>query len=180
MTTGLVLVDIQNDYFPGGSMTLAGMHPASEKAARLLKQFRENHWPTFHVQHIAVSRTAMFFLPGSDGAELHAAIQPLPGETVITKHFPNSFRETDLEQELRDARVKELVICGAMSHMCIDATVRAAVDLGFDCTVVQDACATRDLEFKGKTIPADLVHGAFMSALAAAYARVVSLDELTL
>ena len=63
-----------------------------------------------------------------------------------------------------------------MSHMCIDATTRAAVDFGFPCTVIHDACATRDLVFGGLTIPAAQVHGAFMAALAP-YARVLSLEE---
>ena len=63
MKTGLVLVDIQNDYFPGGSMALTGMQEASRNAASLLARFRENGWPTFHVQHMAASETATFFCP---------------------------------------------------------------------------------------------------------------------
>ncbi len=102
---------------------------------------------------------------------------PLPGETVIEKHFPNSFRDTGLKEKLDDAGIKELVICGAMSHMCIDATTRAAVDLGFSCTVIHDACASRDLTFGDLVIPAAFVHGAFMAALSPLYARVVSLEE---
>ena len=106
-----------------------------------------------------------------------ALIAPLPGETVIEKHFPNSFRDTGLQEKLAAAQVQELVICGAMSHMCIDATTRAAVDLGFTCTVIHDACASRDLTFGDLVIPAAHVHGAFMAALAPLYARVVSLEE---
>ena len=70
-----------------------------------------------------------------------------------------------------------MVICGAMSHMCIDATTRAAFDFGFNCAVIQDACATRNLEFGGQTIAADQVHGSFMAALGSVYARVLGLDE---
>ena len=73
--------------------------------------------------------------------------------------------------------MRRVVICGAMSHMCIDASTRAAADLGFECVVIHDACTTRDLEFAGKTIYATEVHGAFMAALAAAYARVTALSE---
>lgn len=177
MKTGLILVDIQNDYFPDGRMALSGMRAACEKAALLLALFRENRWPTFHVQHVSASETASFFLPGTPGAELYDSIRPLPGETVIVKHYPNSFRETTLLEALRESSVERVVICGAMSHMCIDATVRAAADYGFECLLVQDACATRDLEFAGKGIPAREVHGAFMAALGAAYARVLTLDE---
>lgn len=177
MKAGLVLVDIQNDYFPGGSMELVGMEPAGKKARDLLVLFREEQWPTFHIQHISTYKGATFFLPNTSGAEIHASLKPRPQDEVIQKHYPNSFRETNLIEKLTDAGVKNIVICGAMSHMCIDATTRAAFDLGFNCTVIHDGCATRNLEFGGKTIPAEAVHAAFMAALGAAYARVLSSDE---
>ncbi|UCE52599.1 MAG: cysteine hydrolase [Desulfobacterales bacterium] len=177
MKTGLILVDIQNDYFPGGRMELAGINEASVKAKDLLSFFRENRWPTFHIQHISIGKGATFFLPDTSGIEIHESVKPLPEDFVIQKHYPNSFRETDLYDHLSAAGVKRVVICGAMSHMCIDATTRAAADLGFSCVVVHDGCATRDLEFTGKTIAAEDVHGSFMSALGAAYARVFNLKD---
>jgi nicotinamidase-related amidase len=177
MKTGLILVDIQNDYFPGGRMELAGMQQAGTKAGALLTFFRQNNWPTFHIQHISVQKNASFFLPDTRGVQLHQCIQPLTGELVLQKHYPNSFRQTSLLQELERHDVKNVVICGAMSHMCIDATTRAAFDHSLECTVIQDACATRDLEFGGEKIAAAHVHGAFMAALGSAYARVVRLDE---
>jgi nicotinamidase-related amidase len=177
MNTGLILVDIQNDYFAGGRMELAGMQDAGSQAGELLSIFRERGWPTFHIQHIAAQKGATFFLPETEGAELHESIEPQSGELVIQKHYPNSFRETSLMQELEQQDVKKLVICGAMSHMCIDATTRAAFDHCFDCTVVQDACATRALEFSGNKIEAADVHGSFMAALGSAYARVLRLEE---
>ena len=180
MKTVLILVDIQNDYFTGGRMELVEMQQAAKKAGELLSDFRRRSWPTFHIQHIAAQKGATFFLPETEGVALHESIQPQGDELVIQKHFPNSFRETSLLQELESHDVKKLVICGAMSHMCIDATTRAAADHCFDCTVVQDACATRDLEFGGKTIAATDVHGSFMAALGSAYARVVNLAELTI
>jgi nicotinamidase-related amidase len=177
MKTGLILVDIQNDYFTGGRMELVGMQEAGLKAGELLSIFRQKNWPTFHIQHISVQKGATFFLPDTEGVTLHDGIEPQAGELVIQKHYPNSFRETSLLQELERHDVKKLVICGAMSHMCIDATTRAAFDHCFDCTVVQDACATRNLVFGGKTIAAKDVHGSFMAALGSAYAQVISLDE---
>ncbi|MGA8181734.1 MAG: cysteine hydrolase family protein, partial [Desulfobacterales bacterium] len=173
----LILVDIQNDYFSGGRMELAGMQEAGLRARELLSHFRENTWPTFHIQHISVRKGASFFIPDTEGIKFHECIKPLAGELVIQKNYPNSFRETSLLQELERHAVKSLVICGAMSHMCIDATTRAAFDHRFECTVIQDACATRDLEFGGKKIAADDVHGSFMAALGSAYAKVLSLDE---
>ena len=177
MKTGLILVDIQNDYFPGGNMELVEMQQAGLKAGELLSNFRQRSWPTFHIQHIAAQKGATFFLPETEGSALHDSIEPQGDELVIQKHYPNSFRETSLLKELERHDVKKLVICGAMSHMCIDATTRAAFDHCFDCTVVQDACATRDLEFGGNTIDAANVHGSFMAALGSAYAQVISLEE---
>ena len=177
MKIALLLVDIQNDYFPGGRMELAGINEAAAQARALLDAFRARRSPTYHIQHVSTRPGAPFFLPGTPGVEIQARLASLPGETVIEKHFPNSFRDTGLQEHLSAAQVQELVICGAMSHMCIDATTRAAVDLGFSCTVIHDACASRDLTFGDLVIPAAHVHGAFMAALAPLYARVVSREE---
>jgi len=177
MKTGLILVDIQNDYFEGGRMELVGMEAASTQANKLLAFFRDNRWPTFHIQHVAVSEKAPFFRPDTKGVEIHDSVKPQSDDLVVQKQFPNSFRETPLLNELKNAGVDGVVICGAMSHMCIDATTRAAADLGFECTVVHDACATRNLDFAKKKILADDVHASFMAALGAAYGKVLSCKE---
>ena len=174
---GLILVDIQNDYFAGGRMELVGMDMASEKASQLLAFFRENQMPTFHIQHISTREGATFFLPGTQGVEIHASVKPHPGDRVIQKNFPNSFRETLLLDELKNAGVDKVVICGAMSHMCIDATTRAAADQGFNCTLIHDGCATRNLDFGKQKVLAEDVHASFMAALSAAYAQVISCKE---
>ena len=176
MTRGLILVDIQNDYFPGGAMELVGMPRATERAAVALAAFRDEGLAVFHIQHLAAQPGATFFLPGTPGAETHPAVAPREGEAVVQKHFPNSFRGTSLLDRLRERDVTDLTLCGAMSHMCIDATTRAAFDLGLRCTVLADACATRDLAFGGVTVPAAQVHAAFMAALASVYAKVSGAD----
>ena len=177
MKTALILVDIQNDYFAGARMELVGISEAGQKAAELLAVFRDSNWPTFHIQHISARKGATFFLPDTEGAAIHDCIKPHSDEQVIQKFYPNSFRETDLLDELNKSQVEQVVICGAMSHMCIDATTRAAFDFGFKCVVIEDACATRNLEFGGQTFAARQVHGSFMAALGAAYAEVLSLEE---
>jgi nicotinamidase-related amidase len=177
MKTGLILVDIQNDYFPDGPMELVGIREAVIKAQELLSFFRDNRRPTFHIQHISNQENATFFRPDTPGVEIYDSIKPLTGDRIIKKNYPNSFRETGLLEELNKNRITQLIICGAMSHMCIDATTRAAFDFGFHCMVIQDACATKDLEFGDKTIAAEQVHGSFMAALGSAYARVLSLEE---
>lgn len=176
MKTALLLIDIQNDYFPGGNMELVGMEESSRKAKELLDLFRKNDLPSFHIQHVSLGKGAGFFLPDTKGAEIHESVKPLPSDLVIQKHFPNSFRDTELMEKLKSAQISALVICGAMSHMCIDATTRAAADHGFKCTVIHDACATRDLPFEETVVPAKQVHASFMSALGFAYARVVPLQ----
>ncbi|MFT4563747.1 MAG: nicotinamidase-related amidase [Gammaproteobacteria bacterium] len=174
MSDALILVDIQNDYFAGGTMELTGMAMACDLARMVLGSFRKHRAPLFHIQHLAVKPDALFFVPNTHGVEHHEATKPNASEVVIQKNFPNAFRGTDLEEQLRAKGIEHLVIVGAMSHMCIDATTRAAFDLGFRCTVVHDACATRDLVFNKQTIPAQQVHASFMAALSAPYASVVS------
>ncbi|HTO48986.1 MAG TPA: cysteine hydrolase family protein [Burkholderiales bacterium] len=176
MTTALLLVDVQNDYFAGGAMPLDGMDRAAARAARLLAAFRARGLPIVHVRHLSVRPGATFFVPGTPGADIHASVAPRAGEPVVEKNFPNAFRATDLEPRLRAAGADHLVIAGAMSHMCIDATARAAFDHGFTCTVAEDACATRALEFAGRTLPARDVHAAFMAALAVPYAKIAQAD----
>jgi nicotinamidase-related amidase len=178
MSRALVIVDIQNDYFPGGRRELVAPQQAAAKAAQLLAGFRGRGEPVFHVQHVWEGDDAEFFAPGTAGVEINRAVRPAQGEPVVQKAFPNSFRDTDLEQRLRAAGVSQLVVAGMMTSMCIDATVRAAADLGFECTVVHDACATLDLEFGGRAIPAASVHGAFLAALGDGYAAVTSADDV--
>jgi nicotinamidase-related amidase len=173
----LLLIDIQNDYFPGGKWPLDGIESAAERAARVLAAARDRGELVIHVRHEFPSPDAPFFAPGSQGSEIHPAVEVGEGEPVVLKHHVNAFRETELKELLDRHGIEELVICGAMSHMCVDAGVRAASDLGYRSVVVHDACATRDQEFEGKVVPAAEVHAAFMAALGFAYARLVSADE---
>ena len=178
MKTALVLVDIQNDYFPGGKMELEGSITASLQARQLLGYFREMHLPLVHVQHTSTRPGAAFFLPNTDGVNIHEHVRPLEQEVIIPKHYPNSFRDTGLLAYLREQQIRHLVICGMMTHMCIDATARASFDYGFECLVAEDACATRTLIYKGLSIPAEHVQGSFLAALNAEYARVMSSEEI--
>src|ERR1043166_7097612 len=173
----LVLIDIQNDYFPGGKWTLSGIESAADNAAKVLAAARAAGDLVIHVRHEFPSADAPFFTPGSKGAQIHPKVRTAEGETVVLKYHVNSFRETDLKAVLDRAGVEEVVICGAMSHMCVDAGTRAASDLGYRCVVVHDACATRDQEFNGTVIPAGQVHAAFMAALRFGYATLVSTEE---
>lgn len=177
MQTALILIDIQNDYFPGGKGELEKPLAAAAQARRLLDFFREQKWPTVHIQHVSTRPGATTFLPESEGVKIHASIAPLAGETVIVKHFPNSFRETSLLEHLKALKTERLVICGMMTHMCVDATVRAAADLGFTVLLAADACATRALAYENMNVPTEHVQAAFLAALKS-YAVVSSTQEV--
>jgi nicotinamidase-related amidase len=178
MPTALLLIDIQNDYFPGGAMELEASREAGERAATLLAAFRGKGLPVIHVQHVSTRPGATFFLPDTAGVQIHDCVAPLAGETVVRKHFPNSFRDTALLDELRSRGITRLVIAGMMTHMCVDTTVRAAFDLGFECRLAHDACATRALSFAGSTVAAADVQKAFIASLNGLFARVQSAAEL--
>jgi nicotinamidase-related amidase len=178
VTRALLLIDIQRDYFPGGAFPLVAPEAAAANAARVLAGFRAAGEPVVHLQHIWDAPDALFMRPGTDGVEIHPAVAPADGEPVLRKSEPNGFLQTGLEDQLRGRRIDELVVAGMMSSMCVDATVRAAVDLGFTTTVVHDACAAPDLEFGGEAIPGRTVHAAFMAALGDGYAALVAADEL--
>lgn len=177
MSRALLLIDIQNDYFPGGAMELVGSPAAAERARVLLDAFRAARLPVIHVQHVSVRPGATFFLPDTPGVEIHERVAPAAGETVIRKHYPNGFRETGLLEHLRREQISELVIGGMMTHMCVDSTTRAAADLGFKCTLAGDACATRALTLEGTTVPAESVHKAFLAALNGLFAKVTSAES---
>jgi nicotinamidase-related amidase len=178
MKTALLLIDIQMDYFPGGAMELSGSEAAAAKAGRALEYCRTQDMPVFHIQHVSRRPGATFFLPDTPGVAIHPYVAPREGERVIEKHYPNSFRETPLEAELRALKIERLVIAGMMTHMCVDATTRQAFDLGFSCILLPDACATRDLDFGHVTVPAAHVHGAFMAALGSVYAELTGVKDL--
>jgi nicotinamidase-related amidase len=179
MKTALILIDIQNDYFPGGKGELESPLEAATQARKLLDFFRQQKWPTIHIQHVATRPGATTFLPDTEGVKMHASIAPLAGETVIVKHFPNPFRETDLLEHLNGLNIERLVICGMMTHMCVDATVRAAADFGYPVIVAADACTTRALTYGETKVPAGQVHAAFLAALKS-YGQVVEVDKVIL
>lgn len=177
MNSALILVDIQQDYFPKGRMELVGPVEASQQAKRLLEYFRKEKLPIVHIQHISTRKDATFFLPGTTGIDFHENVAPLAGEKIFEKHFPNSFRDTGLQEYLHSNEIQQIVISGMMTHMCVDATVRAAVDTGYTCLVAHDACATKNLSFNGTNVQAQNVQASYMAALGAVYAKVMSTEE---
>jgi nicotinamidase-related amidase len=177
MSMCLLVIDIQRDYFPGGSYPLVEPDAAARAARRVLDDFRDAGRPVVHVQHVWDEPDATFMRPRTDGVEIHPLVAPVGAEPVVQKAQPNSFAGTSLDAELRSRRIDELVVVGMMTSMCVDSTVRAGSDLGYAITLVHDACAAPDLEFGGTPIPGAIVHAAFVAALADGYAEVVSAAE---
>lgn len=177
MNKALIIIDIQNDYFENGAMRLYQSEEAVEKAELILEYFRKNNLPIIHIQHIGISPDATFFLPETKGAEIYYKVQPKETEKVIIKHYPNSFRETELLDYLKTNKIIDLVITGMMTHMCVDATTRAAKDFGFNCTVIGDACATIDIEVNGVSVKAPDVQTAFLGALNYFYSTVITAES---
>jgi nicotinamidase-related amidase len=173
----LIVVDIQNDYFPDGKWPLAGAEAAADNAARIIAAARTAGDLVVYIRHEFTGENAPFFEAGSEGAQIHPKVLNRPDEHVVVKNHVNSFRETDLKQVLDANGITEVVIVGSMSHMCVDGITRAASDFGYKVTVVHDACASRDLEFNGVRVPAAHVHAAFMAALGFAYATIRSTDD---
>jgi nicotinamidase-related amidase len=174
--TALIVIGLQRDYLADGKLPLAGIERTVERASQLIGLFRTRAMPVIHVRHVAKDPAAGFLLEDTPGIEIDPRVAPEGDDMLITKNYPNAFRDTTLAKVLHVLGARELFFCGAMSNLCVDATVRAAFDMGYQCTVVEDACAAGELVFGGNVIPASQVHGAFMAALASAYGEVVDLN----
>jgi nicotinamidase-related amidase len=180
MTAGLLLIDIQLDYFDGGAYPLPGAEAAAAAAAVVLAGFRRAGLPVLHLQHVAADADATFFLPDTGGIAIHPKVAPIQGEAVLVKAEPNGFIGTGLNDELAARSIDQLTVAGMMTSMCVDATVRAGLDLELSMTVVHDACAAPELEFEGMVVDAASVHTAFIAALIDAGAATIRAAQLAL
>lgn len=144
--TVLVLIDIQNDYFPGGKYELLESDKASLQAQILLDEFRKRNLPVIHVRHENIRPEASFFLPNTPGAAIHPNVNPQAGEKVIVKHQVSSYIDTGLETILRNWGTKHLIFCGMQTNWCVRATTLDAIKKGFQVTVIEDAIAARSID----------------------------------
>ena len=164
--TALLVIDIQDFYFPGGDVPLENPEDAAENAFTLINTFRENDQTVIFIRHN--------YEPGGNINEL---VLPLRDEKIFSKSDVNSFLNTGLDEYLNKLGVTNLVICGMQTHMCVEAAIRAAHDLGYICTLVEDACTTRDLKYGDITIQAADVHFSTLATLKS-YAKIVKTRDL--
>jgi len=175
----LLIIDVQNDYFEGGRSELHNPLMALSNIKTTLDAFRKENLPVIHVQHVNTRAGATFFLPDTEGVLIHKSLTPRDTEHIIIKHAPNSFLGTNLLYIIKENGITELVICGMMSHMCVDTTTRACMDYDIKAVLLEDACATKNLSFNGKTIPAETVQDTFMASLNGIFATVIKTNELS-
>lgn len=163
--TALLIVDIQNFYFPGDGPGLVNAEQASLNAKEILEIFREKNQLVVHVRH-----------KSDKGFEIHKNVEPAANEKVITKEEVNSFQNTDLLEYLKNNNINRLVIIGMQTQMCVEAAIRAGHDFGFECIVIHDACATRDVKFNGKIVKAEDVQTSTLATITdGGYGKVIDL-----
>lgn len=179
MADALVVIDIQNEYFPGGANPLPDAAGAAARAAEAIGAARAAGVPVIHVRHEELESGEWGFVPGTRTAETHPSVAPAPGEAVIVKHHANALLETGLAERLGAVGVSRVAFCGMMTSMCVDATVRAAADSGLVALLIEDACAAPDLEHGGRTLPAADVHAAFCAALGDGIATLTDVAAFT-
>lgn len=178
MKRALLLVDIQKDYFEGGKNVLFEVEKAVANAKKLIEHFHQTGEPVIYIRHISTEEGAVLFLPGSEGTEFYPAVQPTKEDKIFIKHVPDSFMAEGLIDYLEDHDITDLVVCGMMSHMCIDTTVRSAKEKGYNVTLLEDACTTMELEWKGTRYPAETVYNIFMASLIGTFATIIKTEEL--
>lgn len=175
----VLIVDAQHEYAAAGRVPLAGLPAALRQTQRLLARARAAHVPVIHIQQISPPARRVF-QADTPAIAFAAEAAPAAGETVIVKTLPNAFAGTTLDATLRSLGRQEIIVSGYMTHVCVSATARSALDHGCHATVIADACATRDLpDGAGGTIDAATVHRTALAELADRFATVVpTLDAI--
>lgn len=161
----LLVVDIQDFYFAGGKSELVNPIPAARNAAKIIAEYRAKGWLVVFIKHQSPEKDA-----------INELVKPIDGEQVFTKTAVNSFVGTPLYEYLHGKQVSKLVVCGMQTQMCVEAAVRAGADYGFNVTLIDDACATQDLNWGNETIPAKMVHLSTLTTLKS-YAKILSAEE---
>jgi nicotinamidase-related amidase len=165
------MIDCQNTYREG-TMKLEGVEEALKEAHELLEKARAQGIPVFHIRHDA-GPGSPYDVNDHIGA-IADIVAPKNDEPLITKNFPNSFVQTDLDEQLKAKGVKNIILAGFMTHMCVNSTAHGGFNLGYSPTVVASATASRALEgANGKVLSAEEVHQGALASTRDLYAAVV-------
>lgn len=173
----LIIIDMQK------GMSSPGLGRRNNPDAELNVQLLLDAWrltqrPVIHIRHISRTVGSVFW-PGQAGCEFQDALAPLELEHVVEKNVPDAFANTALERWLRTRNIQQLVICGVITNNSVEATVRSAGCLGFDTTVVADACFTLDqTDLTGRLWTAEDVHTLSLANMAMDYARIMDANQL--
>ena len=145
MKKALLLIDLQNDYFPGGLFPLWNTDATLAAIEDAVSRAREAGILVVHIQHIASPEAgiAPFFNEGTEGAMIHPKIlAAAPDAPVVIKHFADSFFKTELEKVLAEHEVEELLVCGMMTQNCVTHTAISKSAEKYQVSILTDCCTT--------------------------------------
>lgn len=172
----LIVIDVQNEYFPGGVWALPDAGKALPNILRLIDSAREAGDRVVFIQHVAPESSPVF-AKGSPGGQLRPELSIAEREKTFQKTHPSAFQDTGLHEWLQQAGLEAVDVCGFMTQMCCDTTTRAAYEKGYKVRLFSDACAARDVSFNDTMIPHDVVHNTHLGSIAR-FAEVLLTDEI--
>ncbi|KAG1049355.1 hypothetical protein G6F43_008312 [Rhizopus delemar] len=181
MKEALIIVDVQNDYFPGGRLPTDSPVETAQAIARLMEKFRRENKEVVHVVHHSTEELLSrlrFLEAGTSGAEIHESVKPLADEKIMIKHDMSSFIGTDLKEYLESKGIDTIVVVGMMIHNCVNSTVYSGSHRGFKCIVVDEAVNTFDQPYDGRIIKAKQIKEAFLAGIEFAYAKVKKVEDI--
>jgi nicotinamidase-related amidase len=139
----LLVIDLQNDYFPGGKFPLWNTDAILQNIERAIAKANAQGIPVIHIQHVAKQGMAPFFNEGTPGADIHPSIlAAAPKAPVVVKEFADSFEQTNLEETLTKLGVTDLLVCGMMTQNCVTHTAISKAVEKYNVTILPDCCTT--------------------------------------
>ncbi|CAO3655638.1 unnamed protein product [Mucor fragilis] len=181
MKEALIIVDVQNDYFPGGKLPTWRPVETANEIKKIMDKFRQDDKEVIHVAHHMSpehEKVMDFLIKGTRGAEIHEIVKPLDTEKIIYKNYADSFVATDLKEYLLSKDIDTVIVVGMMIHNCVNATAYSGTDEGFKTIVVAEAVNTLDQEIFGEVIPAETMWKSFLAGIKFAYAQVNKVDDI--
>ena len=171
MSKALLVIDLQNDYFPGGKFPLWNTEAVLQNIERAIERANARGIPVIHIQHIANSKLGIspFFNEGTAGAEIHPRIlAAAPNAPIVVKEFADSFEKTTLEETLARLGVDELLVCGMMTQNCVTHTAISKAAEKYSVAILVDCCTTVD----------EMIHNIALHALSTRVKLVPSSEVL--